>query len=150
MATRIRKIAEPSAPPDGVLFQERLRADPFWMLVACSLVNLTTWKCARPVFDELVRRYPSHADMARAKPEDLHDLLKPLGLWRRRAISLTRLANEWADGKRPLDSKGVKKLSGCGRYASDSWAIFIDGRTDVEVTDGKLSWYLGIKNGAPT
>ena len=131
-----------SAPPDGVLFQERLRTDPFWMLVACCLVNLTTWKCARPVFDELNRRYRSADEMARAQPEDLHELLQPLGLWRRRAVSLTRLAREWAEGRRPADAKGVKKLPGCGQYASDSWAIFVDGRTDVEVTDGKLSWYL--------
>lgn len=34
------------------------------------------------------------------------------------------------------------RLSGCGRYASDSWAIFVEERRDVEPTDGKLKWYL--------
>ncbi|KKK75781.1 hypothetical protein LCGC14_2870280 [marine sediment metagenome] len=33
-------------------------------------------------------------------------------------------------------------LPGCGKYAADSWAIFMEGRLDVEPNDGKLNWYL--------
>lgn len=127
-------------PADGELFQERLRETPFWMLVACSLVNLTTWQQARPALDLIVARYGRPEDLARASPDDLHDVLRPLGLWRRRAVSLVRLAGRWLE----VDPAHVKiqSLPGCGRYAADSWAIFVEGRTDVQPTDGKLSWYL--------
>jgi methyl-CpG-binding domain protein 4 len=129
-------------PADGELFQERLRETPFWMLVACSLVNLTTWSQARPVLDELLLTYPTPERLAEARPEDLHGVLRPLGLWRRRAISLVRMAQGWLLGTGPRGTMDITRLPGCGKYAADSWAIFVEGRTDVEPTDGKLSWYL--------
>lgn len=127
-------------PADGELFQERLRKEPFWMLVACSLVNLTTWQQARPAMDLILARYPTPEALAAAEPEDLHEVLRPLGLWRRRAVSLVRLARRWLT----VDPTSVKihELPGCGKYAADSWAIFVEGRTDVDPTDGKLLWYL--------
>lgn len=132
---------DPVAPPRGRLFQEDLRTDPFWLLVACSLVNLTTWEAAEPVYRQLRETYVDATGLAAAREEDLHDTLRPLGLWRRRSKSLVRLANAWLQGP-PTRAKDVLSLPGCGRYASDSWAIFVDGRTDVAVDDGKLGWYL--------
>lgn len=129
-------------PAGGLLFQEHLKDNPFWMLVACSLVNLTTWQQAQPVLKELMLRYPSPSHLAQALPEDLHSALRPLGLWRRRAISLTQFAQEWLRVGAPKSTMDIYRLPGCGKYAADSWAIFVEGRTDVEPTDGKLSWYL--------
>lgn len=124
-----------------MLFQERLLDEPFWLLVACSLVNLTTWDVARRCFERLRARYVHPCVLAVARESDLHEALRPLGLWRRRAISLKRLANAWLSSP-PKTAEDVLKLPGCGKYASDSWAIFIDGRHDVQATDGKLLWYL--------
>lgn len=129
-------------PADGELFQERLRETPFWMLVACQLVNLTTWAQARPVLDALLSSYPTPESLAQAQPEDLHDVLRPLGLWRRRSVTLVRMAQGWLLGSGPRGTMDIYRLPGCGKYAADSWAIFVEGRTDVEPTDGKLSWYL--------
>jgi endonuclease III len=112
------------------------------MLVACSLVNLTTWAQAEPALEALMLRYPTPTEFSRAQPDDLHDVLRPLGLWRRRAISLTRLAQEWLLRPGPWGIMDIYRLPGCGKYAADSWAIFVEGRTDVDPTDGKLSWYL--------
>lgn len=127
-------------PMAGELFQERLRETPFWMLVACSLVNLTTWQQAKPALEAILERYGRPEELARAEPTDLHDVLRPLGLWRRRAVSLVRLAGRWLEVDHA--SVNIKSLPGCGKYAADSWAIFVEGRTDVDPTDGKLSWYL--------
>lgn len=122
------------------MFQEDLLAQPYWMLVACSLVNLTNWETARPVHAGLMADY-TVGEIAALDPEDLHERLQPLGLWRRRSASLVKLACAWLE-RPPSTAADVLKLPGCGRYASDSWAIFIDGRTDVDPTDGKLTWYL--------
>jgi endonuclease III len=129
-------------PVSGFLFQERLRSEPFWMLVACSLVNLTTWQQAEPALEALRQGWPTHEALARAQPEDLHPVLRPLGLFRRRAISLVGMAQGWLRDSGPRGTMDVYRLPGCGKYAADSWAIFIEGRTDVQPTDGKLLWYL--------
>lgn len=129
-----------SAPPDGVLFQEWIE-DRFWMLVACQLVNLTTWQQARPAFEHMTALYDGAEDLRYAGVGELRSPLRPLGLWKRRAVMLPRFADAWVRG-RPSTAEDVMKMPGCGRYASDSWAIFVDGRTDIEPTDGKLKWYL--------
>lgn len=112
------------------------------MLVACSLVNLTTWRQALPAFRVLALRYDGPSDLSHARPEDLHEVLRPLGLWRRRSEGLVRLAQMWVERGPPADASAVLKYPGCGQYASDSWAIFMDGRTDVLPCDGKLTWYM--------
>lgn len=125
----------------GRLFQEDLLAEPFWMLVACSLVNLTTWDKAQPVLAWLRQRYVAPRVLAAADPSDLHDALRPLGLWRRRAITLVKMAQAWVQSP-PETSQEVRSLPGCGKYAADTWAIFMEGRSDVQPTDGKLLWHL--------
>lgn len=129
------------APPRGRLFQEYLWRQPFWMLVACQLVNLTTWEQAEPAFLWIRRTARRPIGLAVAGPTDLHDVLRPLGLWRRRAIILPRFARAWLQ-RRPVSYDDVMRLPGCGKYAADSWAIFVEGRSDVEPRDGKLNWYL--------
>jgi endonuclease III len=81
------------------------------------------------------------ADLAAMDPDDLQDDLRPLGLWRRRSLSTVRLARAWLE-RPPGCAADVLRMPGCGKYASDSWAIFVDGRTDVDPHDGKLVWYL--------
>lgn len=127
-------------PPDGVLFQEWID-DPFWMLVACQLVNLTTWRQARPCFEWLRETSVDPINLAMADPEDLHEHLEPLGLWRRRASMLPRFARSWLT-RRPVTAKDVLMMPGCGKYAADSWSIFVEGDLGVEPNDGKLNWYL--------
>lgn len=114
------------------------------MIVACCLVNRTTWEKARLVHARLKLRYRTPKLLAVARPEDLHDVLRPLGLWRQRSNSLVKLAQSWYYS-RPETADDVKKLPGCGKYAADSWAIFIGNRSDVEPNDGKLNWYLSEK-----
>lgn len=133
--------AKARAPRTGKLFQEDLLTNPFWMLVACQLVNLTNWDQARPVLEEIRRRWPSPYRIITADPDKLQELLRPLGLYRRRTSSLRALARHWVDN-RPSSRQDVLRLPGCGPYAADSWAIFVEGRRDVTVTDGKLAWYL--------
>lgn len=134
----MKKLAEPR---DGKLFQEDLLRQPFWMVVACALVNRTNWEQAKPAFRWLRENYPTVERMSHADPRDLEDILRPLGLWRQRSTRLPLLAQCWLL-RPPATAEDVLRLPACGRYASDSWAIFMEGRTDVECHDGKLNWYL--------
>lgn len=134
------------------LFQEELKSDPFWMLVACSLVNLTQWKMARPVFDKLRYRCKNgHAQLINIPDEELVEILRPLGLHNRRASTLKRFAIAWSElmfdivtGHRETDLSrhDIEKLPGCGKYAADSWEIFIEGNLDIETNDHRLNEYI--------
>lgn len=130
------------------MFQEWI-GDRFWMLVACQLVNLTTWRQARPAFDHLTHVYEGANDLRFAGPGELMTPLRPLGMWRRRAVMLPRFAEAWTRG-RPSTAEDVMKMPGCGRYAADSWAIFVEDRTDIEPNDGKLRWYLQRRQSSAT
>jgi hypothetical protein len=102
------------------------------MLVACALLNRTHGRQVRPMVDGLFSRWPTPRGMA-AAGRGLERYVKPLGLWRRRAALLRRLSRQW---RTPGQCPGV------GKYALDSWAIFVEGRLDVRPDDGKLRPYL--------
>ena len=128
--------------PDDRLFQEDLRTEPFWMLVACVLVNVTRWAQARPVLDAIRARWPTAAHLAAADPSEIEQLVRCLGLWRGRSPKLVGLAAAWSQGE-PRSRSDVLSLPGCGAYAADSWEIFVLGSQDVVPTDRSLLSYLG-------
>lgn len=125
----------------GVLFQEELKKDPFWMLVACSLVNLTTWKSAEPVFEKIRRDWPTPEDLEKADPNKIFKYVQKLGFGQIRKDRLPAMAAMWLFRK-PETAKDVMMLPGCGKYAADSWAIFVEGRRDVSPTDKELIAWL--------
>lgn len=128
---------------DGPPFQTALVKRPFWMLVGCSLVNLTNWIKAKPVFQEMFRRSAGDPTwFTEVDALELQELLKPLGLWRNRAKALPRMAVHYIETP-PRDFRDVPSIPGCGKYASDSWAIFIDRTPElVRPTDRILLRYL--------
>lgn len=131
------------APDSGRLFQEDLRSDPFWMLVACILINRTHWRQVRPVLERLRERCQDAKGLLRAPLEEILEIVRPLGLYNRRTSLLRRFALDWLDRK-PKTSADVAKCSGCGPYAVQSYMIFVEDRYPPlsEVTDHKLLWYV--------
>lgn len=125
-----------TASPFG-LIQEELRDQPWRLLVACVMLNMTSIGQVRPVIRQFFLLYPTACDAAAAEHASLAELLRPLGLHNRRARSLIALSNAfdgcWND---------VIELPGVGRYAADSYKIFVQGSIDVEPTDKKLQKYI--------
>src|SRR6266851_7830278 len=99
--------------PDDRLFQEDLRTEPFWMLVACVLVNVTRWGQARSVLDGIRSRWPTAADLAAADLSEVEQVVRCLGLGRRRAAKLVGLAAAWSRAE-PRSRDDVLSLPGCG------------------------------------
>ncbi len=126
----IRKIIRP-------LLQEIYLYDGWKMLVCCMLLNLTNRKQVDTVRDELFTKYPTPKDMMDAEHSDLADILKPLGLYNRRATSLRKMSEGYING-----FKSVDELYGIGQYAKDSWEIFQNSNFNVEPTDKVLQEYL--------
>ena len=105
------------------LIQEDLWPNEWKILVACILLNLTTRKQVETVIYDLFNKWPDAISLSKANERDLSELLKPLGMYKRRAKSLKRmsgeyLANSW---------NTAKDLYGCGKYADDCWRIFCQG-----------------------
>ena len=119
------------------LLQERIKVfDPWRMLVACTLLNQTGWQQVEKVIWKLFDDYPTPDDLSAAGPE-LEQLIRPLGFYNRRAKSLRNMSNAyrlgmWVD---PIELPGV------GRYARDSWALFVENDSSVRPKDHKLAAY---------
>ena len=126
----IRKIIRP-------LLQEIYLTDPWKMLVCCMLLNLTNRKQVDTVREELFTKYRTPKDMMNANHRELADILKPLGLYNRRATSLRLMSAGYING-----FKSVDELYGIGQYAKDSWEIFQNKNNNIKPTDKVLQEYL--------
>lgn len=129
-----RKIIRP-------LLQEIYQQDGWKMLTCCMLLNLTNRKQVDTIRDELFSKYPTPKDMMNANQSELAELLKPLGLYNRRAKSLKKMSEGYVKG-----FKSVDELYGIGQYAKDSWEIFQNSNTNINPTDKVLLAYLSIEN----
>tara|TARA_E500000305_G_C3906986_1_gene181480 strand:- start:208 stop:636 length:429 start_codon:yes stop_codon:yes gene_type:complete len=129
-----RKIIRP-------LLQEIYQQDGWKMLTCCMLLNLTNRKQVDTIRDELFSKYPTPKDMMNANQSELANLLKPLGLYNRRAKSLKKMSEGYVKG-----FKSVDELYGIGQYAVDSWEIFQNNNKNVNPTDKVLLSYLNMEN----
>ena len=133
-----------SAIPDDRLFQEDLRTEPFWMLVACILANVTRWTQAQPVLLSIRARWPTAEAFAAADLYEVEQVVRGLGLGRQRSGKLVSLAASWSHGE-PRSRDDVLSLPGCGPYAADSWEIFVLGKREVAPKDRALLSYLAAR-----
>ena len=123
------------------LIQAVLRDDPWKMLVACVLLNRTSWRQAYPALDAILGRWPGPLALA-AAGSDLEAVLRPLGLFQRRAATLRALSARCVDiGSWPTHLE-PGDLPGVGRYAADSYNIFVGRIPGVVPTDRWLLAYL--------
>ena len=128
---------QPLKSPVGML-QEDLWPDEWKILVACLLHNLTTRKQVDKVYRELFQKYPTPESMRDAKVGELQNIIKPLGMWRRRTRTLKRFSKEYLE----KDWNNAIELYGCGKYANDCHKIFCLGEwKDVLPNDHALNQY---------
>jgi endonuclease III len=80
--------------------------------------------------------------MIEADEDELSELLKPLGLYRRRAKTLIKFSWMWVNG-----FNDVLELHGVGQYAKDSWEIFQMKNVQIKPTDKVLQEYLRVEHG---
>lgn len=140
-----KKSLKASLDLEPQLLQLRFREDPWRLLVCCILLNRTQRKQVDRVVDELFRRYPDAAALAWASQRALETLLTPLGLSTRRALRLLDFSYDWGllvrvwGDDAPPASGFVSVLPGIGRYALDSYRMFVlDEWRSVEPRDKEL------------
>jgi endonuclease III len=94
----------------------------FELLVAVILSAQCSDDAVNRVTPELFRRYPDPAKLAQAVTDDLERIIRPLGLFRAKAKSLKRCAQqliEEFDGTVPASMEALTRLSGVGRKTAN-------------------------------
>lgn len=110
-------------PPKFGLIQEKYWPDGWKILVCCLCLNLTKRAQMEPVVEEMFQRWPNAQALVSAPDADLEDLIRPLGMQRKRTRTLKRMSAEYAAG----GWKQAKELHGIGKYGDDAYRIFIQG-----------------------
>ena len=157
---------------------ESVRDDPWKVLIAVRLLNVTTGKAAIPVFCKIISRWPTPQDLVRgglchrvyliyqtdikvpAPQDELVELLRPLGLYNKRARWLKDVSERFLEDQEVPSGSLTSILSderivpaaprlhypGVGPYALDSLRIFCSGDKDawkyVMPRDKELVRYL--------
>ena len=122
-----------------ILIQERLRSEPWKLIVGCILCNLTKGSKALPVLKNLFEKYPTAKDLSFADTAELVSLLSPLGFQNRRASTLKKFASAWLIA---TEDDYLEDLPGVGKYASDSYRLFVHDDWTVCPQDKELIAYM--------
>lgn len=94
----------------------------FELLVATILSAQCSDDAVNRVTPELFRYYPDPARLARAPTDHIEKIIRPLGLFRAKARSLKRCAQQLVeefDGNVPATMEALTRLSGVGRKTAN-------------------------------
>jgi len=100
--------------------------DPYRVLVSEFMLQQTQVSRVREYYPEFLRRFPTIADLAAARPRQVRDAWESLGYYRR-AANLHRLARVVVrehDGAVPDEPAALEELPGVGRYTAGAVATF--------------------------
>lgn len=113
-------------------FPWRLTRDPYRILIAELMLHRTQALQVVDVYGRFVERYPDLASLARAAPEEVYRLLRPLGLnWRIEAMIMMafRLMTEFG-GAVPEQKEALLMLPGVGDYVASAVRCFAWGHPE--------------------
>lgn len=128
------------------LIQLKYRRSPWRVLVACVLLNRTRGTVAKPVIEELFRRWPTAKSLSEADTDELTELLSCLGLQHQRALSLKYMSRAYHHRRNPrrrMTRGQVMQLAGVGKYAADAYCMLCLGDLTVKPADKELARWLG-------
>ena len=108
----------------------KVDASTYEQVVVEVLLQRTTATAVSRFYDAFIARFPSWQVLSLSKVQDLEAFLKPLGLWRRRAISLLGLARYASanEGKFPADPAEHRAIPAVGQYESNAILLFQHGK----------------------
>lgn len=107
------------------------------MLVCCILLNQTANTQVRKTLPALFELIPDPQSACGVNIGDLQEIIRSTGFSKVKSDRIIGLSKKWI-----LGFTSVLELPGVGKYASDSWEIFVNNNLDVKPTDKKLLAYL--------
>lgn len=119
------------------LIQEDLIDDPWKMTVVCILLNQTTNQQVRKILPLLFDTIGNPEIASVTDPDEIYAIIRSTGFGNVKAKRIVDMSKKWCDGFERVDD-----LPGVGKYAKESWEIFVEGRKDFIPSDKKLRKYL--------
>ena len=107
----------------------RASATKYQRVIAEVLLQRTKADVVARMFDAFIAKYPSWRRLAEASRAELEDVLRPLGLWKRRAISMGSLAEAMnlRQGRFPKERRDLEELPAVGQYVCNAILMFDQG-----------------------
>lgn len=93
---------------------------PYVKILAEVLLQRTTAQAVTKVLPQLIDRYPDWTSLATAERKEVADIIRSLGLWRRRSEVLIELAKAVRAGGVPESRVGLEDLPGVGQYIASA------------------------------
>lgn len=114
-------------------FPWRETRDPYRLLMAEFMLLRTQASQVEPVYRKFISKYPALADLAEAPREDIHDILRPLGLhWRAdRVYETVQKLEEKHDLTVPTERDALLDLPGVSQYIAGAVRCFALGRSEA-------------------
>lgn len=129
---------------NGRTFPWRSPKEPLYRLVVVEvLLQRTQAETVAKAYRQFFRTYPSWRQLACATEGELSEVLRPLGLWQRRARSLMALATAVAarGGRVPRDRRRLEELPGVGQYIANAIQL-VRGIENAPLLDSNLARVL--------
>lgn len=105
-------------------------ASPYEVLVSEMLLNVTRTEVVAGVVDEFFVTYPDAETLREADRDELVDIIRPLGLYNRRADALLELAEIIAETGVPDTREELLELPRVGRYVANAVLSMAFGQAD--------------------
>lgn len=105
----------------------RKHTDPYTILIAEILLKRTRAETVAPYITRFLRKYPSLRALAKAPLEEIENILKPLGLYRQRALHIKKLVDVLISrhgGEIPDSYEELIDLPGIGEYTANAVLCF--------------------------
>lgn len=108
-------------------FWRESNMEPYESLIVEVLLARTRAESVEPVAREFIGRFPDPAALRQADRAEVEDVIRPLGLFRKRAKALIecgRKLTEGLGGRIPRDLDRLQSLPYVGRYAANAILCF--------------------------
>lgn len=97
------------------------------LVIAEVLLQQTRAEKVAETIGSVLELCPTWHDLARVPEAELAEVLRPLGLFRRRAQSLRAMANAVCEHGLPREAKALEQLPGLGQYIARAIAVQLAG-----------------------
>jgi A/G-specific adenine glycosylase len=108
-------------------------ASPYLRVISEVLLQRTRAETVEKFFPRFIHRFPGWNQLACATDDELRVFLEPIGLWRRRAVSLRLLGREMKarNGHFPSTRDEIETLPGIGQYIASAVMLFCHGSCEA-------------------